>query len=254
MYTHRGAYLQALAMAFHSRLGLDSTYLWTLPMFHCNGWCFTWAVTAAGAVHICQRQIDPAAIWSEICRCGVTHLCAAPTVLTMIAEAATSSGCEKPGHLVHTFTGGAPPTPALLARLAALNLQVTHLYGLTETYGPSVINDWQPEWNEKSETDKARLNARQGVGNVVTKDIRVVDACGGDVPADGKTLGEIVIRGNNVTTMTKAPRAPRSWMDGFVPAILAYAIQTDISNSATAPRTSLSPGERTSHRSRWKKR
>ena len=86
MYTHRGAYLQALAMAFHARLGLDSAYLWTLPMFHCNGWCFTWAVTAASAAHICQRQIDPAAIWSAICGGGVTHLCAAPTVLTMIAE------------------------------------------------------------------------------------------------------------------------------------------------------------------------
>jgi len=200
MYTHRGAYLQALAMAFHSRLGLDSSYLWTLPMFHCNGWCFTWAVTAAGAVHVCQREIDPAAIWSAICRGGVTHLCAAPTVLTMIAEAAASSPGGNLSHPVHIFTGGAPPTPALLSRLAALKLHVTHLYGLTETYGPSVINDWQPEWNAKSETDRAKLNARQGVGNVVTKDIRVIDAGGNDVPADGETLGEIMIRGNNVTT------------------------------------------------------
>src|SRR5579863_3185535 len=141
MYTHRGAYLQALAMAFHSRLGLDSIYLWTLPMFHCNGWCFTWAVTAAGAVHVCQRQIDPAAIWSAICSGGVTHLCAAPTVLTMVAEAAASSGGRRLGPPVHAFTGGAPPTPTLLSRLAALNLHVTHLYGLTETYGPSVINE-----------------------------------------------------------------------------------------------------------------
>jgi fatty-acyl-CoA synthase len=199
MYTHRGAYLQALAMAFHSRMGLDSAYLWTLPMFHCNGWCFTWAVTAAGAVHICQRQIEPAAIWSEICRGGVTHLCAAPTVLTMIAEAAASSGGGKPGQAVRAFTGGAPPTPALLARLAALNLLVTHLYGLTETYGPSVINDWQPEWDSKSEEEKARFNARQGIGNVVTGEIGVVDAGGKEVPSDGETLGEIVIRGNNVT-------------------------------------------------------
>jgi fatty-acyl-CoA synthase len=199
MYTHRGAYLQALAMAFHSRLGLDSAYLWTLPMFHCNGWCFTWAVTAAGAVHICQRQIDPAVIWPAICSGSVTHLCAAPTVLTMIAEAAASSGSEKPSHPVHAFTGGAPPTPALLARLAALNLRVTHLYGLTETYGPSVINEWQLEWNAKSETEKAKLNARQGVGNVVTKEINVIDAEGKEVPSDGETLGEIVIRGNNVT-------------------------------------------------------
>jgi fatty-acyl-CoA synthase len=200
MYTHRGAYLQALAMAFHSGLGLDSAYLWTLPMFHCNGWCFTWAVTAAGAAHVCHRQIDSAAIWSAICGGSVTHLCAAPTVLTMIAEAASDSGSASPGRCVRAFTGGAPPTPALLTRLAALNLQVTHLYGLTETYGPSVINEWQPEWDKKSENEKAKLNARQGVGNIVTREISVIDANGVEVPADGATLGEIVIRGNNVTT------------------------------------------------------
>jgi fatty-acyl-CoA synthase len=199
MYTHRGAYLQALAMAFHARLGLDSSYLWTLPMFHCNGWCFTWAVTAAASLHICQRQIDPAAIWSAICTGNVTHLCAAPTVMTMIAEAASSAGAGNTGHSVNAFTGGAPPTPALLARLAALNLRVTHLYGLTETYGPSVINVWQPEWAGKTETEKARLNARQGVGNVVTQEIGVIDASGNEVPADGETLGEIAVRGNNVT-------------------------------------------------------
>jgi fatty-acyl-CoA synthase len=199
MYTHRGAYLQALAMAFHSRLGLDSAYLWTLPMFHCNGWCFTWAVTAAGATHICQRQIDPSVIWSAICSGGVTHLCAAPTVLTMIAEAAASSTDKKHNKPVHAFTGGAPPTPALLARLSALNLHVTHLYGLTETYGPSVINDWQPEWSSLPENEKARFNARQGVGNVVTNDVAVIDAEGNEVPADGQTMGEIAIRGNNVT-------------------------------------------------------
>ena len=198
MYTHRGAYLQALAMAFHSRMGLGSSYLWTLPMFHCNGWCFTWAVTAAGATHVCQRQIDPQAIWSAICSGGVTHLCAAPTVLTMIAEAAAAAP-GKPVRPVRAFAGGAPPTPALLARLAALNLDVTHLYGLTETYGPSVINEWQPEWSSKSEPERARLNARQGVGNVVTMEIGVVDDEGNEVPADGKTLGEIVVRGNNVT-------------------------------------------------------
>ncbi|HEX3371889.1 MAG TPA: AMP-binding protein, partial [Candidatus Acidoferrales bacterium] len=170
MYTHRGAYLQALAMAFHSRMGLDSSYLWTLPMFHCNGWCFTWAVTAAGATHICQRQIDSEAIWRSICSGSVTHLCAAPTVLTMLAEAASTSDAPKNTCVVNAFTGGAPPTPALLARLSALNLRVTHLYGLTETYGPAVINDWQPEWSSLQENEKARLNARQGVGNLVTND------------------------------------------------------------------------------------
>jgi len=199
MYTHRGAYLQALAMAFHSRMGLESSFLWTLPMFHCNGWCFTWAVTAAAAVHVCQRQVDPPAVWSAICSGNVTHFCAAPTVLTMIAEAAANSSGAKAGGIVEAFTGGAPPTPALLSRLAALNLRVTHLYGLTETYGPSVINQWQPEWDAKPLDEKARLNARQGVGNVITGEIRVIDAAGSDVPSDGETLGEIAIRGNNVT-------------------------------------------------------
>ena len=198
MYNHRGAYLQALAMAYHSRLGLGSSYLWTLPMFHCNGWCYTWAVTAAGAVHICQRQIDPTAIWMKICDEGVTHMSAAPTFLTMIAEAANKMHDRKPPWPIQVGTGGAPPSPPLLARLAALNMEVTHLYGMTETYGPAVINQWQPEWSDKSETERSRLNARQGIGNVVTQGIRVVDSGGQDVPADGETLGEIVIRGNNV--------------------------------------------------------
>jgi fatty-acyl-CoA synthase len=199
MYNHRGAYLQALAMAYHSRLGLGSSYLWTLPMFHCNGWCYTWAVTAAGAVHICQRQVDPTAIWMKICDDGVTHMSAAPTFLTMIAEAANKMHDHKPPWPIQVGTGGAPPSPPLLARLAALNMEVTHLYGMTETYGPAVINQWQPEWSDRSETERSRLNARQGIGNVVTQGIRVVDSGGQDVPADGETLGEIVIRGNNVS-------------------------------------------------------
>lgn len=199
MCTHRGAYLQALAMAYHSGLGLDSAYLWTLPMFHCNGWCFTWAVTAAGAVHICQREIIPATIWLELCGGGVTHLCAAPTVLTMLAEAATERPERQPPRPIRVFTGGAPPTPPLLARLTSLNLEVTHLYGSTETYGPAVINQWQPEWSSEPDSERAQLNARQGIGNVVTQSVRVVDGEGRDVPADRATLGEIVIRGNNVT-------------------------------------------------------
>jgi fatty-acyl-CoA synthase len=117
----------------------------------------------------------------------------------MIAEAAASSAAQKNTRTIHVFTGGAPPTPALLTRLAALNLRVTHLYGLTETYGPAVINAWQPEWSSRSETDKARLNARQGVGNVVTQDVAVIDSQGREVPSDGATMGEIAFRGNNVT-------------------------------------------------------
>jgi fatty-acyl-CoA synthase len=133
MYSHRGAYLQALAVAYHTRMGLDSVYLWTLPMFHCDGWCFTWGVTAASATHVCLRKADPALAWSMICDRGITHLSGAPTVLTMLAEAAAAAPDRRPSRPIHAQVGGAPPSPALLARLAKLNIKVTHLYGLTES-------------------------------------------------------------------------------------------------------------------------
>lgn len=198
IYTHRGAFLQALAVAYLSRLSIDSAYLWTLPMFHCNGWCFTWAVTAAGGTHMCQRRNDPPSVWRMICDGRVTHLCGAPTLLTMIAEAADAAGGKSPLP-VWVGTGGAPPTPALLARLARLNMAVTHMYGLTETYGPVAVNQWQPEWSQKSVAEQARLNARQGIGNIVARELSVIDIDGKEVPADGETQGEIAVRGGNVT-------------------------------------------------------
>jgi len=197
MYSHRGAYLQALAMAHHNRMGLESAYLWTLPMFHCDGWCFTWGVTAAGATHVCLRKADPALAWSMMCDHGITHLSGAPTVLTMIAEAAAAVPHRRPSRPVHANTGGAPPSPALLARLAKLDIKVTHLYGLTESYGPVMICEWQPEWSAESLEQQARLNARQGIGNVVTGGVDVFDGDGHPVPWDAKTMGEIVLRGNN---------------------------------------------------------
>ncbi|WP_035856389.1 AMP-binding protein [Cryptosporangium arvum] len=193
MYHHRGAYLQSLAMAFHTGLGPGSTYLWTLPMFHCNGWCFPWAVTAAGATHRALRTVEVAAIWGALPR--TTHFSAAPTVLTMIAEHPAAAVLDRP---VAATTGGAPPSPALLARMRRLNVDVTHLYGLTETFGPVVINVWQPEWDALDEDARARRVARQGVPNVVASPLRVVDASGQDLPADGETIGELVVRGNDV--------------------------------------------------------
>jgi fatty-acyl-CoA synthase len=198
MYHHRGAYLQALAMAFHTRLTVDSVYLWTLPMFHCHGWCFTWGVTAAGATHLCLRSIDPSRIWQLIREEGVTHYSAAPTVLTMIANAPAANQAPLPEHPVRVQTGGAPPSPTLLSRMAELRMDVTHLYGLTETYGPVAINDWDPRWNTLPTAEQAMLKARQGVGNVVADRLRVVDDGGRDVPADGETMGEIVCRGNDL--------------------------------------------------------
>ncbi|MGW8184117.1 MAG: acyl--CoA ligase family protein [Burkholderiales bacterium] len=195
MYHHRGAYLQALAMAMETRLDCDSTFLWTLPMFHCNGWCFPWAVTTAGAVHLCLRKFDPEVVWDHLRGSGVTHFNGAPTVLIMLAWHAGAARLPRP---VRVGTGGAPPTPAILQRMAELGMEVTHLYGLTETFGPAVICEWRGEWSRLGLEEQARLKARQGVGNVVSSEVRVVDAQGKDVPADGTTLGEIALRGNNV--------------------------------------------------------
>jgi acyl-CoA synthetase (AMP-forming)/AMP-acid ligase II len=197
MYHHRGAYLQALAMALHMQLTCESVYLWTLPMFHCNGWCFTWGVTAVGGVHLCLRKLEAALIWRHMRESAVTHFCAAPTVLTMtIWDADAAKG--RPPRPVRIGTGGAPPTPALLQRLAELGMDITHLYGLTETFGPAVICDWRPEWRDLPIPEQARLKARQGVGNAIATGVRVVDDQGQDVAGDGQTLGEIAIRGNNV--------------------------------------------------------
>jgi fatty-acyl-CoA synthase len=195
MAHHRGAYLQALAMAFHSHLDQRTRMLWTLPMFHCNGWCFTWAVTAAGGTHVCLRTTDPTDIWAAIEGEAITHLNAAPTLLLSIAAAAPTT---REGERIRIATGGAPPTPTLLAELAALGIEVTHLYGLTETFGPLAICEWQPEWDELPAERRAALKARQGVGNAIAEQLRVVDEAGEDVPSDGKTIGEVVVRGNNV--------------------------------------------------------
>jgi fatty-acyl-CoA synthase len=197
MYSHRGAYLQALAMAFQAGMGTRSVYLWTLPMFHCCGWCFTWGVSAAGATHLCLRAIDAEEIWRLIREHGVTHMSAAPTVLNMIANSTAAEDGPAPT-TVRVDTGGAPPSPALLGALADLNLEVTHLYGLTESYGPVMINQWQPEWHDLDGSEQAELRARQGVANVVGERPAVLDDDDQPVPADGETEGEIALRGNNV--------------------------------------------------------
>jgi fatty-acyl-CoA synthase len=197
MYSHRGAYLQAMAMAAQVGLGPDAVFLWTLPMFHCNGWCFPWAVTAIGGTHVELRRVEPARIWRAIRDEGVTHLAAAPTVLTGLAYGPWAD--EGPAATtVRVATGGAPPSPTLLARLDELNVEVTHLYGLTETYGPAVICEWRHEWDALDGATRARLKARQGIANLVGQPVRVVDEAGADVPADGATLGEVVLRGGNV--------------------------------------------------------
>jgi fatty-acyl-CoA synthase len=195
MYTHRGAHLNALAELIHSRHHPESVYLWTLPMFHCNGWCTTWALPAIGGTSVCLRAVDPAEIWRLIDAEAVTHLNAAPTVLISMVNdpAAAPFGRE----FVIT-TAGAPPSPTIIAQMNALGARIVHVYGLTETYGPYTVCEYQPEWDGLADDDRIRLLARQGVAYLGADPIRVVDESMNDVPRDGSTMGEVVMRGNNV--------------------------------------------------------
>ncbi|KWX69287.1 AMP-binding protein [Mycobacterium sp. NAZ190054] len=215
MYHHRGAYLQSIAMAYHTQLVPASNYLWTLPMFHCDGWCFTWAVTAAGATHVCLRSVDTARIWHLLKEAGITHFSAAPTVLNMIS--ADPSAAHLPDG-VNVTTGGAPPSPTQLRRMAELGMSVTHLYGMTETFGPIMVNQWQPEWDELTQDEIASKQARQGIGNIIARQPRVVASDGTDVPDDGITPGELLVSGNDVMLgYYRDPDATRAAMvDGWL--------------------------------------
>jgi fatty-acyl-CoA synthase len=195
VYTHRGAYLNALGEVIHSEHSSASVYLWTLPMFHCNGWCTPWAVTAVGGTHVCLRAVRPDVAWRLIDEHGVTHLNGAPAVMTSIVRAPEAHRLERP--LVAT-TAGAAPSPRLIGEMEALGARVVHVYGLTEVYGPYSVCEWQPDWPELEARERADKLARQGVGMVTAERLRVVDPEMNDVPADGQTTGEIVMRGNDV--------------------------------------------------------
>ena len=195
MYTHRGAYLNALGEIVHQRLDPESVYLWTLPLFHCNGWCTPWATTGIGATHVCLRAVRADTIWELLDEERVTHLAGAPTVLTVIANAPQAHPLGR--ELVATVAG-APPSPTVIARMRELGTRIVHVYGMTETYGPYTINEWQPGWSPLPPADQARRQARQGVSMLHAEPIRVVDETMDDVPRDGRTMGEIVMRGNNV--------------------------------------------------------
>ncbi|MGH3779160.1 MAG: acyl--CoA ligase family protein [Pseudonocardiaceae bacterium] len=195
MYTHRGAYLNALGEIIHSAHTPDSIYLWTLPMFHCNGWCTAWAVTAIGGTHVCLREVRGDPIWKLIKQQRVTHLSGAPTVVTTILTAQQAE--ELDNQLVVT-TAGAPPSPDTILQMEKMGFRIVHVYGLTETYGPYSVCQWQPAWAELDPEERAKLQSRQGVGMVQAEWLRVVDDQMADVPADGETMGEVVMRGNNV--------------------------------------------------------
>jgi len=195
MYTHRGAYLCALGNAIETGMGYDTRYLWTLPMFHCNGWTFPWAVTAAGGTHVCLRKVDPEKIWELFDKESITHYCGAPTVQIGIANHEEARPLQRP---VRAVIAGAPPSPTLMESLESLNISPLHVYGLTETYGPITVCVPQDGWEELDAGERARLIARQGHGYVTSEEVRVVDERMNDVPRDGKTMGEVVMRGNMV--------------------------------------------------------
>jgi fatty-acyl-CoA synthase len=198
MYTHRGAFLNALGEILEARLDPSSVYLWTLPMFHCNGWCFTWAVTAIGGTHVCLRTVSPEKVFQLIEEEGVSHLCAAPTVLVMMSSCPGAKGLQLKRPL-EIITAGAPPAPKIIENVESLGANITHVYGLTEVYGPHSVCAWKPEWDALPVKEKAIIKSRQGVPYIVAQYMDVVDPVSMQpVPRDGKTIGEIVMRGNNV--------------------------------------------------------
>ena len=198
VYSHRGAYLNALGNALAFGLTPRSVYLWTLPMFHCNGWTYPWAVTAVGGTHVCLRKVDPALIFRLIRRHGVTHLCGAPVVLTALIHA--PEGVKvRPDHVVEVATGGAAPPSAVIAAMESMGFRVTHLYGLTESYGPATLCAWQPEWDGLPLQERAVHAARQGVAYPTLDGLMVADPVAlTPVARDGATLGEVMLRGNTV--------------------------------------------------------
>ena len=195
MYSYRGAYLNALAQIFEMQMHPETRYLWTVPMFHCNGWTCPWAVTAAAATHVCLRQVDPGRMWELFESEGITHYCAAPTVQIPLVN---HEHAHKLDHEIITAMGGSPPSPALVKQFESLNIRLRHLYGLTETYGPYTFCEQRPGWGELPADERAKLLARQGQGHVTAELVRVVDDDMNDVPRDGETMGEVVMRGNIV--------------------------------------------------------
>ncbi len=195
MYTHRGAYLSALGNAIEIGMGYETKYLWTLPMFHCNGWTYPWAVTAVAATHVCLRRVEPPRIWELFENEGITHYCAAPTVQIGIVNEDAAHPLQTP---VTAAIAGAAPSPTLLGGLLGLNIRPMHIYGLTETYGPITTSGVHPEWEDLDMDERARLMARQGQGYCTADLVRVVDENMQDVERDGQTMGEIVMHGNMV--------------------------------------------------------
>jgi fatty-acyl-CoA synthase len=198
VYHHRGAYLLAMGNLLTGNLGRAPVYLWTLPMFHCNGWCFPWSIVLAGGVQVCLRQVRAGLMFDVIASEKVTHLCGAPVVMSTLLNAPAQEKKPLP-HVVEFFTAAAPPPEAVLAAMREAGFNVTHLYGLTEVYGPAVVNEWNSAWDALPANEQAMKKARQGVRYPVLEALDVVDPDTMEsVPADGETLGEVMFRGNVV--------------------------------------------------------
>ncbi|KAJ8568159.1 hypothetical protein K7X08_020881 [Anisodus acutangulus] len=198
VYSHRGAYLNSLAAVLLNEMPSMPVYLWTVPMFHCNGWCLAWGVAAQGGTNICLRNITAAGIFTSIAGHQVSHMGGAPTVLNMIINAPPSIRRPLP-RKVAVMTGGAPPPPQVLFMMEELGFGVTHSYGLTETYGPGTVCTWKPEWNSLSPDEQAKIKARQGLHHIGMEEVDVKDpATMKSISPDAKTMGEVMFRGNTV--------------------------------------------------------
>jgi len=213
VYHHRGAYLNALGNMMTMGVTHRSRYLWTLPMFHCDGWTFTWAITAAMGTHVCLRKVDPTLIFSLIETEDITHMCGAPIVLNMLANA-TPSVQKRPKNNIEIATGGAAPPSAVIEAMEALGFNVTHLYGLTETYGPATVCIAQDDWPELALQERSGRMARQGVHYLTLEDAAIMQSDSmSAVPRDGTTIGELMIRGN--TVMKGYLKNPEATQDSF---------------------------------------
>jgi fatty-acyl-CoA synthase len=198
VYSHRGAYMNSIGNAMAWNLAHGPIYLWTLPMFHCNGWCFPWTIAAYGGTNVCLRNVSAQGIYDAIAEHKIDHFCGAPIILGMIVNAAKEE-IRPFDYTIDVMTAGAPPPATILQSISAAGFRITHAYGLTETYGPATVCAWQNAWDELADKDKAAMNARQGVNYAVLDKLDVIDpSTMQSVPADGETMGEIMFRGNNV--------------------------------------------------------
>ncbi len=198
VYHHRGAYLMGQGNVLAAGIPKHPVYLWTLPMFHCNGWCFPWAISVVAGTHVTLRWVRSKLIWESLADNGVTHLCGAPIVMSTILNAPENEK-RKLAHTVQFLTAAAPPPEAVLSAMAGQGFNVTHLYGLTETYGPATVNDWKALWDELDGPARAKKKARQGVRYPPLEDLTVMNPeTMARVPADGETMGEVMFRGNIV--------------------------------------------------------